>query len=69
MVDVGDAVYVLDVAPDIAESDVHVDDVPLYHWYKYGEVPPDVDDVNITFWPLFIVWVVDGVIDTVIAAL
>lgn len=69
MVDDGDAVYELDVAPDTAESEVHVGDVPLSHWYEYGRVPPDVDDVNITFWPLFIVCVVEGDIDMDNAAL
>ncbi len=36
---VGDAEYVSEVAPDIAESDVQVAEVPEYHWYVYGPVP------------------------------
>ena len=31
MLEVGFAEYVEDVAPEIAESDEHVDDVPLYN--------------------------------------
>ena len=55
MFEVGEAEYVDDVAPEIAESEEHVDDVPLSHWYEYGDVPPEGFAVNITFCPESIV--------------
>jgi hypothetical protein len=48
-------VYVADAAPDIGESLVQVVDVPVYHWYEYGGVPPDAADVNVSYWPLSII--------------
>ena len=36
MFDVGLVENVDEVAPEIAVSDEHVEDVPLYHWYVYG---------------------------------
>jgi len=34
---------------------VQVVDVPVYHWYEYGDVPPDAADVNVSYWPLSII--------------
>ena len=43
--------YAADTAPDISESLVQVVDVPVYHWYEYGDVPPVADAVNVSYWP------------------
>ena len=46
-------VYVNPVWPLTAVSDVHVGDVPEYHRYKYGAVPPDGGvTVSVVDWPL-----------------
>ena len=50
-----------EVAPDIAVSEEQVDDVPLYHWYEYGVVPPDGLAVKVILCPESIVGL-DGVI-------
>ena len=52
--------YVDDVAPDIAVSEEQVVDVPLYHWYEYGVVPPDGLAVKVILCPESIVGL-DGV--------
>ena len=55
MFDVGSTDCVSDV-PSAVVSDAHVAEVPEYHWYVYGEVPPvGADILNVIDCPLSMV--------------
>jgi hypothetical protein len=46
----GDTDWV-DAVPRVVVSAEHVELVPEYHWYVYGEVPPDGLAVSVMDWP------------------